>query len=359
LKSPDVPPDVTGKHLLSDIETDALAATIPEQYTLLGKVSQGGMGAIFKVQNKYTGACYALKMLRPEYAENELSKQRFIMEAKAASTLNHPRICRVQDFGMIGETPYLVMEWIDGISLERKVRRDGPLSTAEATTIFQQVCSALSTAHKHKVVHRDLKPDNIMLSRPPGEGTQAHLVDFGIAKLLSAEEHSRNQGLTATGVLVGSPLYMSPEQARGAEIDARSDIYSLGCTLYMSLTGMPPFLGKTVVDTIYMHINNEPPPMDPKLNVPGDLKKVVLKAVEKRPEDRYQTIDLFSADLAKVAAGVGVGPITLSLQRQKGKQQFINVLYFVLAFAAVYTASIAMQNFLDSRHQTQTHSQQR
>jgi serine/threonine protein kinase len=336
--------------------TDPQIQNIPEQYVVLVKVSEGGMGAIYRVKNRYTGALYAVKILKPEFAKNVVCRQRFVLEAKAASALNHPCICRVHDFGMMDETPYLVMEWIDGISLERKVFRDGPLPQAEALPIFQQVASALAHAHQHQVVHRDLKPDNIMLSRKNGDNA-VHLVDFGIAKLLSQEDYARKENLTATGTVMGTPLYMSPEQARGADVDVRCDIYSFGCVMYMALTGQPPFRGNSFIDTIYMHVNSPPPPIDPKLDIAADLKSIVLKAMEKDPANRYQTIEKLASDLSKRTKGVEIGLIHLNADKQRRKQQLVNVLYFIVAFAAIYSLSIALQNYSDAKHKADSHSQ--
>lgn len=338
-------------------DADLLRRCIPQQYEVMGKVSQGGMGAIYKVKNRYTGTPYALKVVRQNSGLETASPERFTLEAKAASSLNHPNICRVCDFGMTGDTPYLVMEWIDGISLQRKVDRDGPVPLNEALSLFQQIAQALEHAHAHKVVHRDLKPDNVMLTRASDSGqTQVHIVDFGLAKVLSdAEGYAANEGLTRSGMIMGSPLYMSPEQARGFEVDPRTDVYSLGCLMYMALTGTPPFRGISVVDTITKHLHEQPPPIDANLKIPADLQNIVLKAIEKQPEHRYQSMTQLMSDLAKVASGGKIAPITLHADRRKFKNRIANAFIFVAAFAAVYSLSLALQDFLDSHAKSSPH----
>ena len=323
---------------------------LPAQYNQLGKLSEGGMGAIYKVQNRYTNALFAIKVLKPECAHNEENRKRFIAEAKAASSLNHPCICQVHDFGFTpGGLPYLVMEWIDGTSLQEIVKSKGPLSVGQAMFVFEQVAAAMSHAHQHKVVHRDLKPANIMLSGcGKDESLAVHLVDFGIAKVLNDEgDPQQTQGLTKTGIVLGTPLYMSPEQAKGVKIDGRSDIYSLGCVMYFALTGHPPFMGESFVDTIVQHLSFLPPKIDPKLKVPADLKMIMLRAMEKHSDDRYQSMDQLFEDLKKVAEGVSLKHWTLSSQKQKVHRRIVTVLCFVLGFIVMYVASIFIQSLPD------------
>jgi serine/threonine protein kinase len=326
-----------------------LAAELPPQYELFEKIGEGGMGFIFKARNRYTHALYAIKVLRSEFDSDQKALDRFMFEAKAASSLQHPRICCVHDFGLTASgIPYLVMDWIEGISLGRKVTRDKQMSVPEAMEIFQQTAAALMHSHSSKVVHRDLKPENIMLSRSDRGQTDVHLLDFGIAKMLSDEDVMISGGLTRSGTVVGTPLYMSPEQARGTGVDRRSDIYSLGCVMYFTLTGAPPFVGKTVIDTITMHLNMPPPEMDPALKIPADLKMIILKALEKSPADRYQSIEELAADLGKLTRGVSIERHMLAGERQSVKKKALIIVCFILGFLLMYAASIGIQNLLDA-----------
>ncbi len=332
-----------------ELRARQLAAQLPPQYELFEKVGEGGMGFIFKARNRYTNALYAVKVLRSEFDQDQRALDRFMFEAKAASSLKHPRICCVHDFGLtVSGIPYLVMDWIEGISLGRKVTRDKQMSVPDALEIFQQTAAALMHSHENKVVHRDLKPENIMLGFDEKGRTAVHLLDFGIAKMLSEEDVVVSGGLTRSGTVIGTPLYMSPEQARGLTIDRRSDIYSLGCVMYFTLTGVPPFLGKSVIDIITMHLNAAPPEMDPSLKIPPDLKMIVLKALEKSPSDRYQSVEELALDLGKVNRGVSIERRMLAGERQSVKKKIVIVVCFILGFIATYAASIGLQNLLDA-----------
>jgi serine/threonine-protein kinase len=344
------------------ISYDLLVAELPKEYELLDEVSEGGMGVVYKARNRQTNAHVAIKVISPDIAQKRKAVQRFLVEAKAASSLKHPNICKVHDFGATASgLSYLVMEWIDGICLGRKIIRDKRASVSEAVRIFQQIAAAIAHAHEHKVIHRDLKPENIMLTRDAEGRTEVRVVDFGIAKVLADEENvTRNYSLTSAGMVVGTPMFMSPEQARSTRVDGRSDIYSLGCVMYFTLTGNPPFRGETGVDTIAMHINEPVPEIDPTLDVPGDLKRIVMRAMEKSPDDRYQTMEELALDLKKLTKGVGLTHRLLSGERRAARKRVVIVLCFVFGFALTYALSLALQNYLDTsnKHSTSNGSTQ-
>jgi serine/threonine-protein kinase len=329
-------------------QSDLQDSDLPKQYELLGKIRTGGMGAIYKAQNRFTKQFYAIKVLHPEGANDPQTRQRFTIEAKAASSLKHPHICQVFDFGVTdSEMLYLVMEWIDGISLDQKVTRDGPLQDAEAIQIFLQVCAALAFAHNNNVVHRDLKPDNIMLSRDQKSGANnVHIVDFGIAKVIKPDSNSKPslEGLTQSGTIVGTPSYMSPEQARAKVVDKRSDVYSLGCVMYFALSGRAPFLGDSYMDVLYQHVKEPPPIIDPALKVSPKLTLIMLKTMEKKPEDRYQSMDLLAGDLKKLAKGVGIRLKPLARDREKFRNNVLMFASFIVGFALIYAFGIWVQD---------------
>jgi len=331
--------------------SNPLLQELPNQYELIGKVSQGGMGSIYKAKHRYTGVFAAIKVIRPEHTKDLNAMLRFKFEAKAAHSLKHPNICAVHDFGVTpGGLPYLVMDWIDGISLARKVIRDGPLPLAEVASIFQQVTQALAHAHQGKVIHRDLKPENIMLTTDRRGNSVVHVVDFGIAKRMQDEDETQTPsdgGLTRTGIIVGTPLYMSPEQARGLQVDGRCDIYSLGCVMYFALAGTPPFIGPTIIDTINMHLN-DPPEFSPSLKIPADAKMIILRSMEKAPDDRYQSMEELSADLEKLTKGVSVDRKVLAGERKLNRKRVAIAACFIIGFIVTYGISLLLQTLLDA-----------
>jgi serine/threonine-protein kinase len=329
-------------------DLDRLAQLIPEQYKAQGQIIKGGMGAIFECRNRYTNAHVAVKLLHQQNTFDSIAAQRFVLEAKAATLLDHPNICRVLDFGASGGTPYLVMDWLDGISLQRKIDANGPLSVKEALPLFQQLAKALDHAHKHSVIHRDLKPDNIMLVKDGPEHERALIVDFGLAKVIDPEL-LKNEKLTQSGMIVGSPLYMSPEQCLAQPLDGRTDIYSLGCLMYTCLTGKPPFMGKSPVDILQKHLRQDPQPIQAQFKVPPSLCNIIMKMLEKETKDRYQSMEQLSTDLAQIAGGKSVPHLSLNVERRKAKNRVINVLFFVIAFAAMYCLSLALQNWHDAK----------
>ncbi|CAN5601992.1 hypothetical protein BH11CYA1_BH11CYA1_28800 [soil metagenome] len=340
-------------------DPDLLQKELPKQYTVIGQIKSGGMGAIYKVENRFTKVIYAVKVINQEGAKDASMRQRFIAEAKAASLLKHPNICQTLDFGVSdNHVLYLVMEWLGGISLQQKVSRDGPLAESEVTTILQQIASGLHHAHEHNVVHRDLKPDNIMLSRDHSGSTVVHIVDFGVAKVISENTPSKD-GLTKVGTLLGTPLYMSPEQANGDKVDTRADIYSLGCLVYFALSGTPPFIGNSLLDTLYQHVHKPPPPLDSNLKISNAMNSIMMKALEKKPEDRYQNMNELLVDLDKLAKGLNVKPRLLARDRKNIRSSIVLPIIFLAGYAVfqlLFAGIEALNNTLKQQNGSQTQS---
>ncbi|HEY9719970.1 MAG TPA: serine/threonine-protein kinase, partial [Trichormus sp.] len=273
---------------------------LPSQYILLSRISEGGMGIIFRAKHRHTGAKLAIKVLHPHIAKVAVNVLRFEQEAKAACAMNHPNLVVVHDFGITADSiPYLVMDLIEGVSLQKFVRSQGPLSVKRFVDLFTQTADAIHHAHRRGVIHRDIKPSNLLLTTDDKGNDMIRIVDFGIAKLTT--EGPRTQDLTGTGDLVGSPLYMSPEQCLGNQLDVRSDLYSLGCTMYFALTGQEPFLGKNAVQTIFKHLHDMPVrPSEIQPGVPEQVELVIFKLIQKDPGQRFSSADEVKAALQHI-----------------------------------------------------------
>lgn len=266
---------------------------IAEKYEVLEVIGGGGMGLIYKAKHILMKRIVAIKMMHPQYGSSATTLKRFQQEAQAASALNHPNILAVFDFGLTpAGAPFLVMDFLEGTNLAEVLDEQGLLSHERAVNIFAQACSGLAHAHSKGVIHRDLKPGNIMLTEYDHRKDFVKIVDFGIAKLLPTDEGEANH-LTQTGEVFGSPLYMSPEQCRGRNLDTRSDIYSLGCVMYRTLTGSSPFFGQDPMECMYKQVNEAPSKFfdtNPDTRVPEGLETIVFKCLAKEPADRYQTM---------------------------------------------------------------------
>ncbi len=283
-------------------EPKAFRHSFAGKYQFVCEIGSGGMGVIYKAKQPLLDRYYAIKMLNLRTA-NQHALARFHQEAKAACTLNHPNVISVHDFGFTeNQDPYMVMDFVDGMSLSNLIATIGSIPYREALRIFVQIADGMNHAHALGVLHRDLKPSNVMLSNPESSSAEVKIVDFGIAKINRAEDCS---SLTQTGDVFGSPLYMSPEQASGKRVDARSDIYSLGCLMYEVLTGKPPLQADTMIQTMFMHLNTRPPALVQKAEgkvFPVGLEYVVQKCLEKEPSRRYQTMYELKLDLIKILA---------------------------------------------------------
>ncbi len=259
-----------------------------DRYEILGIIGDGGMGKVYKARHNLMKRIVAIKMLLPHLVQSAAALKRFQQEAQAASALNHPNILTVYDFGISDQgMPYLVMDYLEGTSLAALLQEQGYLPAERAIHIFSQACSALAHAHQKGVIHRDLKPANIMLIDYDGQPDFLKIVDFGIAKLLQPDGAEQ---LTHTGEVFGSPLYMSPEQCRGRELDPRSDIYSLGCVMYRTVTGKPVFSGRDPMECMYKQVNDMPSSFKdvvPELGLTDNLEHAIFRAISKEVEDRY------------------------------------------------------------------------
>lgn len=277
-------------------------------YVATGLLGEGGMGSVYLAEHPSIGRRVAIKVLRPEFNRNAELLGRFLNEARAANAIRHPNIIEILDSGTIENgAPYLVLELLEGESVSGRIARLGRLSIPEAVEFAYQTASALGAAHKKRIVHRDLKPDNLFIVPDPSDSARERIkvLDFGIAKL--AQQDAGDSVKTRTGTLMGTPVYMSPEQCLGTkEVDYHSDIYSLGIIIYEMLCGQTPFISTGFGELVTMHLAMQPrPPRDLNPAVTEDLQAVVLKCLEKRPEDRYDSMNELQLAL-KTAGGPSV-----------------------------------------------------
>jgi serine/threonine protein kinase len=284
-------------------------------YQITGKIAEGGMGVVYRAQHQLLGKPAAVKILLPELSSNHELVNRFFNEARAATSVRHPGIVEIFDFGyMSNGVAYLVMELLEGEPLSRRLLTRGHLEERESLVLMRGIASALAAAHGQGIIHRDLKPDNIFLIPDPDmpTGERPKLLDFGIAKIAEAQRGGAS-AKTRTGAVMGTPTYMSPEQCRGAgEIDHRSDLYALGCILYEMVTGRPPFQSEGIGELIAFHMFMQPePPSRLVAGLSSQTEALIMRLLAKKPEDRLGS----AAELARLL-GQGSIPMLGSVTAQ-------------------------------------------
>lgn len=283
-----------GETLATDPGTSAavpdplLGITVDERYEVLAVIGEGGMGRVYRVRHRRLGRSFALKALRAELARDANLAERFIQEARAAAVVTHPNVVQINDFGTLHtRQPYFVMELLEGRTLARIIREEGPIEPVRCLTIARQIAEAIAAAHAMGVIHRDLKPDNIILVRPSGSHTTVKVLDFGLAKVAGSNR------LTRPGVVFGTPHYMSPEQASGEQFDHRVDIYALGIIMFEMLTGRVPFEADTYMGVLSKHLYAQPPQLRdfnlPHVANPG-LEALITGCLAKKLEDRWPSM---------------------------------------------------------------------
>ncbi|MBC3194455.1 Stk1 family PASTA domain-containing Ser/Thr kinase [Pseudonocardia sp. C8] len=282
---------------------------LSERYELGDPLGYGGMSEVHRGLDTRLGRDVAVKVLRADLARDPQFQLRFRREAQNSASLNHPAIVAVYDTGEVesefGPLPYIVMEFVDGQTLREIVKTQGPLSQQRVVEVMADVCAALDFSHRHGIIHRDVKPANVMINSVGA----VKVMDFGIARALG-----EGQNVTQTAAVIGTAQYLSPEQARGEAVDARSDVYAAGCVLFELLTGEPPFTGDTPVAVAYQHVREDPrAPSELNPSVPPALDAIVLKALSKNPANRYQSAGEMRADLVRVRNGEPVhAPLVMS-----------------------------------------------
>jgi serine/threonine protein kinase/beta-lactam-binding protein with PASTA domain len=282
---------------------------LSERYELGEVLGYGGMSEVHGGLDTRLGRDVAVKVLRADLARDPQFQMRFRREAQNAAALNHPAIVAVYDTGEVssefGPLPYIVMEYVDGQTLREIVKTTGPMTQQKVIEVMADVCAALDFSHRHSIIHRDVKPANIMINRAGA----VKVMDFGIARALG-----EGQNVTQTAAVIGTAQYLSPEQARGEAVDARSDVYAAGCVLFELLTGEPPFTGDSPVAVAYQHVREDPRhPSELNPNIPPALNAVVLKALSKNPLNRYQSAAEMRSDLVRVRSGQSpMAPLVMS-----------------------------------------------
>jgi serine/threonine-protein kinase len=299
--------DLRGLGATQVVPVPLIGTVVADRYKLLTLLGEGGMGAVYKAEHVRMGKALALKILRGDFARDPSAVRRFADEAQIVSRLSHPHTIAVFDFGeMAQEGLYLAMEYVPGKDLASVLRTGGALPAPRVITIGQQILGSLAEAHDAGIVHRDVKPGNVMLMQTRSGEDFTKVLDFGIAKL---RDDPRASSATSAGAIVGTPNYLAPEQARGRDVDARADLYAVGALLFELLTGRPPFVAPNPMAVVNAHLHDPPPPLkDLAPECTSAMGEVVRRALEKKPEDRYQSADQMREAL--LAAGEPSGPNT-------------------------------------------------
>jgi serine/threonine-protein kinase len=266
---------------------------INERYEVVESMTAGGWASVYRAKDQAENREVALKVLHSYLLSDSETVARFKREAKAAGALSHPSLAAVYDAGALSEgQPYIVMEFVKGLTLAERMQTLGDLTAEQAIPMFIQVCEALEFAHQNGIIHRDIKPSNIMLSQTPKGELLVKMVDFGLARAMEDSGLDMDQ-ITRSGQTIGSPAYMSPEQCLGYKLDARSDIYSLGCTMYEAMTCKSPFHGQSILEYMHKHTYEQPRPVEirsDEANVGYNMAHVIMQSLAKNPEDRQQSM---------------------------------------------------------------------
>jgi eukaryotic-like serine/threonine-protein kinase len=276
-----------------------IGALFDGRYRIIRKLGSGGMANVYLAADEDLGRRVAIKILNDRHASDDQFVERFRREAKNAAGLSHPNIVSIYDRGEAEGTYYIAMEYLEGRSLKERIVADGPLPIRDAIEVTRQILRAIGFAHRRGIVHRDIKPHNVLLVQDGGD-ERFKVTDFGISRTTASQ-------MTEAGSIVGTAQYLSPEQARGAPVDQRSDVYSVGIVLYELLTGNLPFTGETPLEIAMKHLSEVPkPPSELRDEVPADLDMIVLRALAKDPSDRFESAEEMEKELARVAGGGGV-----------------------------------------------------
>ncbi|GAA0415662.1 hypothetical protein Acor_58720 [Acrocarpospora corrugata] len=264
-------------------------------YTIEAVVGRGGMATVYRARDQRLGRAVALKILAPQLAHDARFRDRFVRESRLVASIDHPHIIPIYEASESEDLLFIAMRYVEGSDMRRLVQSNGPLPVARANRLFAQIASALDAAHANGLVHRDVKPANILVT----ESDHVYLTDFGLTKSASAEA-----GLTSHGHFMGTPRYVAPEQIRGLPVDGRSDGYAFACVVYEALTGQPPFQRDTELALLYAHVSHDPPPLTPyRPDLPHGVNQVMMRALAKSPVDRYPTCTAFVSALRDAISG--------------------------------------------------------
>lgn len=328
-------------------QADSLVGTkLDDRYEILSVIASGGMGVVYRGRHILMDKIVAIKMLNAAFSNEPDAYSRFQNEAKIACQLSHPNIVTVHDFGIAGEKMYLVMDFVEGRTIGDLLDDETFLPVRRVTDMALQICDALQYAHEQGLIHRDLKAENIMIVANKDGQDQIKILDFGLAKFFG---EGKQQQLSASGFMMGTAYYMSPEQCRGKRADVRSEIYSLACVLYEALCGVPPLVGENVLETVQKHIDEAPIPVSqvrPELEISGDVEAVIGKGLSKNPDDRFQSAAEFKAAIERLKLAGSAGsthvPIETPAAVETAKPNFLVPIIVVLAL--VGAAAFAMMN---------------
>jgi serine/threonine protein kinase len=313
--SPNKPADTNPQAEQSTIEQygadPRVGLILDSKYKLLERLGEGGMGSVFRAERLHIGDQVAVKLLHPDLVREQQALERFRREARSAAMIRHHNVVSIHDFsdgttgGVKTSEAYIVMELLQGVSLGNLLRREGRLLPQRAVMLMQDICAGVGVAHRRGLLHRDLKPDNVIVSPPSHEGERetAKVVDFGLAKV---RDIAAQTSLTNSGAVLGTLYYMSPEQCSGEELDPRADVYSLGAMFYELLTSHPPFRSNNVAGLITKHLHELPPAFPPELQIPPALAQVCFRALAKNRNDRQPDAVALGRELRAALPGPGV-----------------------------------------------------